>query len=497
MTKKTDLKIAGCIDLRPVFFGGNKMERLNIVPKPNKTEFLGGEINIEPSDAVFSIEETLGAEEYILTANQNGIRIAGGSEQALFYGKQTLLQMKGVCPCVRITDKPALKYRGFMLDCVRHIFSVDDIKKIIDAAASLKMNRFHWHLTDDQGFRIWIDSRPSATIEGSVRKRSEFGSLKENGEYGGYYTKKQLREIVDYCTERYITVIPEFDVPGHCSALLHAYPDIGCTGKPVEVKTYQGIFEDILCAGKGKTFEIVYDILEEILDVFPSEYIHIGGDEAPKTRWKKCPDCQKRIRQAGLKNEEELQGWFTNEIIAYLKSRGRKAIVWNESLKSGLIGSNAVVQMWMDPKKDSVAFANSCGGKIIVSDFFHYYCDYPYAMTPLNKTYNYKAVVRGIRNPDTVYGVEVPVWTEYINNFEHLSYMFFPRFAAVAETGWTNEENKNAADFCRRFRCYSAILSQIGITAAPPHEWNPSPLSRAAGTVGFMNRNVRKKPAKK
>ena len=470
------------------------MDRLRIVPKPLKTELLGGEISINASDAVFSIEEKLGKEEYVLTADQNGIRISGGSEQALFYGRQTLLQMKGICPCVRITDKPAHEYRGFMLDCVRHIFSVDDIKKLIDAAASLKMNRFHWHLTDDQGFRIWLDSRPSATIEGSVRKRSEFGSLKEEGEYGGYYTKNQMREIVDYCAERFITVIPEFDIPGHCSALIHAYPDIGCTEKPVEVKTHQGIFEDILCAGKDKTFEIVHDILSEILEIFPSEYIHIGGDEAPKAKWKECPDCQRRIRQAGLKNEEELQGWFTNEIVSFLKSKGRKAIVWNESLKSGLIGGETVVQMWMDPKKDSVAFANSLGGKIIVSDFFHYYCDYPYSMTPLNKTYNYKAVIKGIKNPETVYGVEVPIWTEFINNFEHLCYMFFPRFAAVAESGWTAEENKNAEDFRKRFRSYCAILSKIGITAAPPHEWNPSPLARATGTIGFMNRNVRNKP---
>ena len=472
------------------------MERLNIVPKPNIIEFLDGEILIEPSKAVFSVDESLGKEEYILTADTNGLTVTGGSEQALFYGKQTLRQMRGICPCVKITDKPALEYRSFMLDCVRHMFSVDEIKKIVDAAASLKMNRFHWHLTDDQGFRAWIGRRPGAAIDGSVRKCSQFGSLEEDGEYGGYYTTKQMKEIVDYCAERFITVIPEFDVPGHCSAILHAYPDIGCTGNPVDVKTYQGIFEDILCAGKDKTFEIVFDIIEELLEIFPSEYIHIGGDEAPKKRWKECPDCQSRMKQVGLKNEEELQGWFTNEIVDFLKSKGRKAIVWNESLKSGLISNDTVVQMWMDPKKDSVKFANN-GGKIIVSDFFHYYCDYPYAMTPLNKTYNYKAIVKGIKSPENICGVEVPIWTEYINNFEHLSYMFFPRFAAVAETGWTNEENKNAADFCRRFRCYSSILSQIGITAAAPHEWNPSPVARATGTLSFMNKNVKRKPNNK
>lgn len=472
------------------------MERINIIPKPNKIELLGGEIRIDELPVKTSVDPSLGNEEYILTADESGISIVGGSERAVFFGRQTLAQLKGVFPCVKITDKPACEYRGFMLDCVRHMFSLDEIKRLVDAAASLKMNAFHWHLTDDQGFRIWIDRRPSVAIEGSVRRASEFGSLKEEGAYGGYYTAKQMKEIVDYCAERYITVIPEFDMPGHCSALLHVFPSIGCNGAPVEVKTHQGIFEDILCAGKDETFEIVFDILEEMLEIFPSEYIHIGGDEAPKKHWKECPDCQRRIRQTGLKNEEELQGWFTNEIIAFLESKGRKAIVWNESLKSGLIGSNTVAQMWMDPKNNSVDFANRLGGRIIVSDFFHYYCDYPYAMTPLDKTYNYKAIVRGIKNPACIYGVEAPMWTEFINNFDRLNYMFFPRFAAVAETGWTNEENKNAADFRRRFRCFSAILSRLGINAAPPHEWNPSAVSRAVGTVGFMNSNVRKKPKK-
>ncbi len=471
------------------------MNRLNIVPKPNKTVFLGGEVLIEPSQAEFIIDEKLGAEEYILTANKTELTVRGGSEQAVFYGKQTLRQLKGVCPCVRIEDRPAFEYRGFMFDCVRHMFSIEEIKKLIDAAASLKMNRFHWHLTDDQGFRPWISRRPSAAIDGAVRKSSDFGSLKENGEYGGYYTTEQMKEIVDYCAERHITVIPEFDVPGHCSAILHAYPDIGCTGKPVEIKTYQGIFEDILCAGKDKTFDVIFDILEEYLEIFPSEYIHIGGDEAPKTRWKVCPECQKRMKQLGLKNEEELQGWFTNKIVDFLEARGRKAIVWNESLRSGLVSKTAVAQMWMDPKKNSVKFANG-GGRIIVSDFFSYYCDYPYAMTPLDKTYSFNATVKGIENPSSVYGVEAPLWTEFINSIERVGYMFFPRLAAVAETGWTKEENKNAADFRRRFRCYAAILSQIGITAAAPHEWNPSLLARATGTLSFMNNNVRNKPKK-
>ena len=458
---------------------------------PNKIKFLGGETKIS-SEPVVSISDALGEEEYILAVEKDGIKLTGGSEKAVFYGKQTLRQLGEECPCVIIEDKPAFPYRGFMLDTVRHIFSVEDTKKLIDAAASVKMNVMHWHLTDDQGFRIYSSRRPDATLKGSVRKSSDFGRLKESGEYGGYFTPEEMKEIVDYCAERYITVIPEFEMPGHSSALLHAFPELSCKGENVEIKTSQGIFEDVLCAGKDETFDVVFDILSDILEIFPSEYIHIGGDEAPKTRWKECPHCQERMRKEGLRDEETLQGWFTNKIVEFLKANGRKAIVWNESLKSGVVDCGVTVQMWMDKKKLSVDFAND-GGRMINSDFFHYYCDYPYGMTPLNKTYNYNPVHRKIKDINTVAGVEATIWTEYINNFEHLCFMYFPRVTAVAETGWTETANKNAADFQRRFMAYTDILEEIGINPAPPEEWNPSAADRLLKTVSFFSGTLKRK----
>jgi hexosaminidase len=300
-----------------------------------------------------------------------------------------------------------------------------------------------------------------------------------------------MREIVDYCTERHITVIPEFDMPGHCSAIIHAYPELSCTGAPLEVKTSQGIYDDILCAGKDGTFEIIFDILSDILDIFPSEYIHIGGDEAPKVRWEECMYCQKRMREEGLKNTETLQGWFTNRIIGFLKSKGRKPIVWNESLKSGVIEKSVLVQRWMDPKNYSSSFTKD-GGKIINSDFYHYYCDYPYSMTPVSKTYNYNPVVKGMTASDVV-GIEAPIWTEYINNFDYLCYMCFPRFTAAAETGWTDSHNKDYSDFCRRFESYSDILKEIGITPAPAEEWSLNPLKRVTKTLSFFSGLLKKK----
>lgn len=467
------------------------MEKLNIIPMPNKISFLGGETTVDPSELVCKISDSLEKEEYILTVENSGINLIGGSETALFYGKQTLRQLGDICPCVKIEDKPAFPYRGFMLDTVRHMFSVEDTKKLIDAAASVKMNVMHWHLTDDQGFRIYSEKRPDAAIKGSVRKSSDFGKLKEEGSYGGYFTADEMHEIVDYCTERHITVIPEFDMPGHCSAIIHAYPELSCTGAPLEVKTSQGIYDDILCAGKDGTFEIIFDILSDILDIFPSEYIHIGGDEAPKVRWEECMYCQKRMREEGLKNTETLQGWFTNRIIGFLKAKGRKPIVWNESLKSGVIEKSVLVQRWMDPKNYSSSFTKD-GGKIINSDFYHYYCDYPYSMTPVSKTYNYNPVVKGMTASDVV-GIEAPIWTEYINNFDYLCYMCFPRFTAAAETGWTDSHNKDYSDFCRRFESYSDILKEIGITPAPAEEWSLNPLKRVTKTLSFFSGLLKKK----
>ncbi len=471
------------------------MKKIDIIPMPNKYEFLKGHVEINSDELVCSVDNSLGEEEYVLTVSKDELSIVGGSAKAVFYGKQSLKQLGKETHCVRIEDKPAFPYRGFMLDCVRHMFSLDDIKKMIDAAASVKMNVMHWHLADDQGFRMWSERRPSAAIDGSVRRCSQFGSLIEEGAYGGYYTAEQMKEIVAYCAERYITVIPEFDVPGHSSALLHVYPDISCKKEPVEVKTCQGIFDDVICPGKDKSFEVIFDIIEDMLEIFSSKYIHIGGDEVPKTNWEKCPDCQRRIKDNFLKDEEMLQGWFTNKIADFLRSKGRKPIVWNESLRSGILRNNTVVQMWMDRKKDSVAFANN-GGKIIVSDFFHYYCDYPYAMTPLIKTYKYKPLLRGIKNPESVVGVESTVWTEYINNFERLSYNCFPRFTAVAESGWTQEKNKNPADFQRRFRIYTPFLEGLGIIPAPAEDWNPSAASRLKGTLEFFNKMVKVRPPK-
>ncbi len=476
------------------------MDKLNVIPYPRKVEFLEGEVCLEGLDIdsiKAQIAPQMGEEEYTLAVTADGVFITAGSPKGEFYAKKTLSMLGDKCRCVFIEDKPEYSYRGFMLDTVRHIISLDDTKRFIDAAASVKMNVMHWHITDDQGWRLELEKYPDITQKASVRHGSHFGNNNhDDDDYGGYFTKDEMREIVQYCADRFITVIPEIDMPGHVAALLHARPDLSCTGKDIEVKTLQGIFPDILCAGKDETFEVIFDILRELMDIFPSEYIHIGGDEAPKKRWRVCPDCQRRIWANALKDEEELQGWFVNKVVEFLRENGRKAIVWNESLNSGLV-KDVVAQNWMDKKGVCASYANN-GGKVIASDFYHCYADYPYGMTPLKKTYSYNPRGKLIESKSlgNVIGVEATIWTEYIYSSNRLFYMCFPRFTAIAEVGWSSEMHLDEADFERRFEIYKNYLYSLGITPADSSEWNPNALARAKRTIGFFSNIINPKVAK-
>lgn len=476
-----------------------------IVPRPASVVETGGEYPGDPA-APGNRRETLrpGAyapEGYKLVITPDQIETEAGTEKGLFYARQTLRQLSGAggaVPCMEIGDQPFFPYRGFLLDSARHITRLSDIKTLVDAAALFKMNSLHWHLTDDQGWRIPIDRYPLLTEKGAVRLSSDFGKVHTGKLYGGFYTKSELREIVAYCAERHIDVIPEIDMPGHMTAAISAYPELSCSGKQIPVQTRQGIFPDILCAGKDSTLEMMFGILDELLEIFPSKNIHIGGDEAPKDHWKTCPACQKRIAHEGLAGEEELQRWFVEKICAYLRQKGRTAVVWNESLKGGVPCTDMTVEMWMDRKALCPAFANT-GGKLIVSPFFHYYMDYPYAMTPLKKTYRFNPFVKGLdaRGRSNVLGVEGSIWTEHIRDIEHLCSMAYPRFAAIAETGWTPPGQKNYRDFENRYDTLLPLLAALGIAGAPRKDWNPNPLKRIAGTCSFFGNNFsRQKPAR-
>lgn len=467
---------------------------MNVVPFPNSIKYADGFVgNPDNIDSFKVKDESLGDEGYIIIADNDGIKLTAQTDAGLFYASETLEQLKagGMIPCVTIKDKPRFAYRGFMLDSARHMQSLDEIKRLIDAAAMLKLNRMHWHLSDDQGFRIESKKFPLLNEKGSWRESDDFGGTHIEKRYGGYYTHEEIKEIVSYCKERFIEVVPEIDMPGHTTAIVSSYPELSCRKVQVPVQTKQGIFEDVLCVGDEKTLEFVYELLDEIIPLFPCEYFHIGGDEVKYTYWKSCLKCREKLSELVTVDYAALQGWFTGRIIEHLKTHGKKPIVWNESLAGDNLPADTVAQMWMDPKKHSVRWANRAN-KVITSDFYHYYCDYPYFMTPVKKTYSFNPVLKGIAPvmEKFVMGVEAPIWTEYICDFEKLCYMYFPRLAAVAENGWTKKEKLDYAGFESRFIEFIPMLEKIGVNPAPVSEWNPNLLERLSGTLDFFKDKI-------
>lgn len=468
------------------------MNVYDIIPRPWEITLTDGYYVPGGEGLYIKIKEYMQEDEYSVEISEKGVKIKAGGEQGVFYAKKTLqlLSTDGRIQRCVIKDKPRFAYRGFMIDSVRHMQTVEEIKTYIEAAALLKFNYFHWHLTDDQGWRIESEKYPLLNTVGSYRKSSDFGSVHTGEPYGGYYTKQQIKDIIEFCRERFITVIPEFELPGHCSAAIASYPYLSCTGEQIEVETRQGIYKNILCPSKETTFEFIRDVLDEITELFPGEYVHIGGDEAPKDRWKACPHCQSKLKELGLRDFEQLQGFLTNRAALYLESKGKQVIVWNESLKSGMLRKNTVVQNWMDKDKLCAPWVNG-GGKMIASDFYHYYLDYPYGMTPLNKTLSFDPVIKGIKpeNESGVIGVEAPIWTEYVDNFSHMCYMCFPRLAAVAQTAWSTEA-PGTDDFAARCRSLCRVLEGMGVTPAPADEWNPATVKRARQVVKFFTGNI-------
>ncbi len=376
-----------------------------------------------------------------------------------------------------------LPYRGFMLDSVRHMQTIDEIKKLIDAIALLKFNKFHWHLTDDQGWRFESEKYPLLNTVSAVRPYSDFGKTRIDEPYGRVYTKDEMREIVTYCKQRCIDVIPEFDMPGHTSALLSAYPHLSCSGEEVKIKTHQGIFKDVLCLAKDESFNMVADILDEFLEIFPYEYIHIGGDEAPSDHWRSCPDCQRLMRESGAKTYSEYQNIFMNKVINYLEGKGRHAIVWNEAAKGENLDKRALVQYWKEDSKPTVNFLND-GGRAILSPFSYCYFDYDYSITPLNRVYSLKSTLPGLtdKGRKNIIGIECPIWTEYIDNNHRLEELLFPRIIAISLIA-LGKGNMPYPLFLSHVKAVREELK--GIAFAPEKDWTKTRLSMVSGWLRF------------
>lgn len=441
---------------------------------------------------VLSSKETKNDEAYELSVSEDGIEISSTGEKGLFYGIQTLKQLvveyfeddKALIPCEMISDAPRFEYRGFMFDCCRHFFDVDTVKKLINACAPQKLNVFHWHLTEDQGWRIQIDKYPKL-VEIASKRTETRGDGKP---VEGYYTKAQMKEVVDYAKSRYIEVIPEFDLPGHTRAVLAAYPELGCSGEAIPVATTFGIHKEILCGGNLKTYEFIYDVLDELAEIFPSKYVHIGGDEAVKIEWDKCEKCRELVQKEGLSNIEQLQGYMTKKVIDHLKSLDKVAICWNESINSGILDESAIMQYWQDGKNPvRVLDAIENGRKTIVSKFETYYLDYPYGMTRLKKTYEYEPVFfEGDADAEAkIWGVEAPLWTEHVADFKMIEYRTFPRLMAVAESGWTKVEGKSYDSFVERLPNFIKLLKLYGINSVNAHDANPNAIKGLAELIRF------------
>lgn len=460
--------------------------QLYLIPAPSSVVSRNGFTRAD-AEVVFRDEPTLPREAYRLEIG-GSIVVTASSSAGRFYALQTLSQIRFQCgqnlPNLYLEDAPRFAYRAFMIDSCRHFVPVPELKKMISVCAKMKLNVFHWHLTDDQGWRPAIGAFPELVGKGSLRRGNHFGREQDNRIHAGYYTRAQMEEIVSFAHENQMTVVPEIDMPGHASALLHAIPSLSCGGKRVTIKTKPGIFGDILCAGREETYETLFRILDEICEIFPDPYIHLGGDEAPKAQWKQCPDCQAMIRRENLAGEEALQGYFINRVRDYLVIKGKTVVTWNESLNSGILRDDVTVQMWLDPKRRCKNSPNP----LIVSDFSHWYADYPYAMTPLKKVYRYDPMIN-----ENVVGTDIPIWTEYITTPSHMEYMCFPRFMAAAETAWS----MNKPPY-RVFRTeLSELMPYFGVRhAAPEEDWDPPAGKRLSGTIRHFgticpNRGVR------
>lgn len=433
-------------------------------------------------------EKSIAKEGYKLSVTPTGARIVASSPAGLFYGTQSFLQLlnkQNETPLVEINDYPRFAYRGLHLDVGRHMFPVAFIKKYIDVMAFHKFNRFHWHLTEDQGWRIEIKKYPKLTSVGGFRKESPVGrattktraSVVYDGKpYGGFYTQEEIKEVVAYAKKKHITVIPEIEMPGHAQAALAAYPNLGCTGGPYETATTWGVFQDVFCAGKEETFTFMQDVLDEVLTLFPSEYIHIGGDECPKTRWEQCPHCQKRIADQKLKDEHELQSYFIQRIEKYLNNKGRQIIGWDEILEGGL-APNATVMSWRG-EEGGIAAAKQ-KHKVIMTPGKWVYLDYyqdtaktePMAIigyTPVSKVYHYEPVPPQLSSEEAKYviGSQCNVWSEYMKTPEHVEYMVYPRATAMSEVLWTPKENKDYEDFVERMKVHGGRLAGMNVNYA-------------------------------
>jgi hexosaminidase len=424
---------------------------LSIIPWPVDVTLDDGPFAGDDDAITLTLDDanaTLGDEGYELHVTPERITVRAQKPAGLFYGSHTLQQLLASppIPALRMVDRPRFTWRGLMLDEARHFFGKEFVKRVLDLLAQHKLNVFHWHLCDDQGWRLEIKKRPRLTEVGAWRGG-------DGQRYGGYYSLAEIREIVTYARSRFVTVVPEIEMPGHATAALASYPELSCTGGPFDVATGWGIFEDVFCAGNDATFAFLEDVLAEVLELFPSRFVHIGGDECPKTRWRACPKCQKRIRDEQLADEQELQSYFIRRVERFLNAHGRKLIGWDEILEGGL-APNAAVMSWRG--MDGAVAAARAGHDVVASPTSHCYLDYSYEKIDLERAYSFDPIPADLTEEQCkhVLGVQGNMWTELTPTVADVERQIWPRLCALAEVAWSPHGTRDFADFSARLAAH-------------------------------------------
>ncbi len=431
-----------------------------------------------PNSITISIDSTIEKDEgYTLTATKNRVKIVGKDEEGAFYGVQTLYQLmlqgEGKIPCGEIVDYPRYGYRGFMLDCSRYFFTKEAVLKFIDVMAMHKLNRFHWHLSDDQGYRAQVEGQLLLTEIGSWRSHTNFGKTP----HGGYYTKADMKEIVDYCHERCIKVIPEIDTPGHAVAMIAAYPFLSCFDREMVVGTHSGIYNDVLCVGKESTYEFIFSVFDELTEIFTDGVFHLGGDEVPTIRWEICPHCQKKLQEIGGKETSDLHTYYLDRVADYLREKGITVIMWNDRIKDKMTSRETAWQLWNgEMSKEDVARELRAGRDFVIADSKAFYLDLPYMQTNLKKCYDFEFEFSGLdgENSGKILGLEACLWTEYVPTMKKAGYCTFPRLGAYSECAWTEENKKSYSRFEEKLDIYYDMLDVLGMDYAVKKQAMPS-----------------------
>lgn len=459
---------------------------MNILPKPKK---LHQTSDVCTMDSITWIpDDSLPHEGYRIKLKHGDVEVRFADDHGKRYAQVTLEELRkhSVVNCGVIEDYPTYHHRGVHLDVARYFLRVEEIQGFIDIIGKLKFNVLHLHLSDEQGWRIEIPKYPLLTSIGSVRSHSDFGRSYEEGPYGGFYTREDLVSLVAYAQERAIDILPEIEMPGHCSPILAAYPDLSCHGEDVSVKTRGGVYEEVLCAGNEDVYHFLEDVVEECAHIFPYPYLHIGADEAMKKHWRTCPKCQKRMREEGLSTVAMLQDYFVNRMAAYCATLGKKAIIYSDGLRVHHACKDMDIQYWVGDIEQTKEMLKK-GSKVIVSTHGKYYFDLGYGQTSLRSVYEYNPEEMFHPYESCVKGVEGMLWAEFTPTLNSRMIQAFPRLLALSETAWNGQDKEPYEEFVKRCRSF---LHEHNIQAAPEKLWDMRKMKRIWDILRYYHRTM-------